>query len=195
MLSSLLYPKRASSSVLATSIQSITKMSTSSFRPPTDLDAQALLGMMDHRQGSVVTDPDTLKEYNTDWTNKYKGKSSILCQPKNSNEVASILRYCNEEKIGIVPQAGNTGVVGGATPMDDEVILSLHGLNEIESFDEINGILICGSGCILQKLQDTVGSLNHMVPIDLGSKGSCMIGGNISTNAGTHVESVLFFVQ
>ncbi len=154
-------------------------------RQPTQNDVQAFLQMMNNRQSSIITDPEKLKEYNTDWTKHYQGHSSILCRPKNSKEVASILKYCNEHKIGVVPQGGNTGVVGSATPMgDQEVIISLQNLDQIESFDQSNGILICGSGCILQKLQDSLATWNHLVPIDLGSKGTCMIGGNISTNAG-----------
>lgn len=154
-------------------------------RSPTNQDAQTLLQLMDGRQSSIITNPEHLEQYNIDWTQHYKGQSSILCRPKNRNEVASILRYCNEQKIGVVPQGGNTGVVGSATPMNQEIILSLQELDDIDSFDEVNGILICGSGCILQKLQESVSNVwNHLIPIDLGSKGSCMIGGNISTNAG-----------
>jgi FAD/FMN-containing dehydrogenase len=83
-----------------------------------------------------------------------------------------------------VPQGGNTGVVGGSVPIDDELILSLKGMNEIYTFDEINGIVQCGAGCVLQTLQEKVASWNHLVPIDLGAKGTCMIGGNVATNAG-----------
>lgn len=68
--------------------------------------------------------------------------------------------------------------------MHDEIILSVERLNEIHSFDAINGILQCGAGCILQTLQEKVASWNHLMPIDLGAKGTCMIGGNIATNAG-----------
>ena len=77
------------------------------------------------------------------------------------------------------------GLVGGSVPVHNEVILSTEKLNKIYNFDEINGILSCGSGCILQDLQDKIASTwSHLVPIDLGAKGSCMIGGNVSTNAG-----------
>ena len=87
------------------------------------------------------------------------------------------MKYCNKEKIGVTPQSGNTGVVGGSVPIKNEVILSMEGLNEIISFDEDNGILYCEAGCILQTLQDKVSSdYNHLVPIDLGAKGTCMIG-------------------
>eukprot|EP00979_Chaetoceros_neogracilis_P001609 scaffold279_cov246-Chaetoceros_neogracile.AAC.2 len=132
----------------------------------------------------VVDDSKDLEKYNSDWTGQYKGNSRIVCRPQSTEEVASILEYCSREKIGIVPQAGNTGVVGGSIPINDEVILSVERLNEIHSFDDINGIIQCGAGCVLQTLQAKVANWNHLVPIDLGSKGTCMIGGNVATNAG-----------
>mmetsp|Transcript_20134 Transcript_20134/g.24819 ORF Transcript_20134/g.24819 Transcript_20134/m.24819 type:complete len:511 (+) Transcript_20134:43-1575(+) len=153
-------------------------------RPSSEKDAEVLFSRMGNRDGSVITNENILQVHNIDWTKKYKGNASILCRPKTVEEVSSILSYCNEEKIGVVPQAGNTGVVGGGIPMDKEIILSVQDLDQIEAFDEVNGILTCGSGCILQKLQESVSEWNHLVPIDLGAKGSCMIGGNISTNAG-----------
>lgn len=159
-------------------------MSSLNLRGPNEEDVQVLLSKMDNRQSSVVTDAELLKESNIDWTKHYKGNSSVLCRPKSTEELSSILSYCNDQKIGIVPQAGNTGVVGSATPIDNELILSLQEFDQIDSFDEVNGILTCGSGCILEKLQDSVSDHDHLVPIDLGAKGSCMIGGNISTNAG-----------
>lgn len=143
-----------------------------------------MLSLMNNRKGSVVSDSDTLQKYNSDWTGNYTGSSKCVARPKTTEEVASILKYCNTEKIAVVPQSGNTGVVGGSVPINDELILSLEGLNEIYSFDEINGIVECGAGCVLQTLQEKVESLNHLVPIDLGAKGTCMIGGNVATNAG-----------
>jgi FAD/FMN-containing dehydrogenase len=74
--------------------------------------------------------------------------------------------------------------VGGSVPIHDEVILSLERLDSIFSFDDENGILTCGSGCVLQSLQEKVANHDHLMPIDLGAKGSCQIGGNVSTNAG-----------
>ena len=84
----------------------------------------------------------------------------------------------------MVPQAGNTGVVGGSVPIGDELILSIEGMNDVYSFDKVNGIVQCGAGCILQTLQEKVADWDHLLPIDLGAKGRCFIGGNISTNAG-----------
>lgn len=107
-----------------------------------------------------------------------------MLRPKTTQEVSSILQYCNARKIGVVPQSGKTGLVGGSVPTSNEIILNLLGLNTIEGFDETNGILKCQAGCVLQDLQNAAATHNLLVPVDLGAKGSCCIGGNVSTNAG-----------
>lgn len=83
-----------------------------------------------------------------------------------------------------MPQGGNTGLVGGSVPVKDELILSLSNMNKVREFDPISGILVADAGCILQSLTDYVTPHNHVMPIDLGAKGSCQIGGNVATNAG-----------
>lgn len=115
---------------------------------------------------------------------KYIGDASIVARPQSTGEVSRILKYCNEKRIGVVPQAGNTGLCGGSIPIAKEVILSVECLNEIEYFDSISGILGVQAGCVLQDLQNYAAAKNHLVPIDLGAKGTCQIGGNVSTNAG-----------
>ena len=151
---------------------------------PTSHDADAFFQCMNHREGSVITDPAIVENYNTDWNRQYKGKSKIVLRPKTSAEVSAILQHCNEKKVGLVPQGGNTGLVGGSIPIHDEVILSIKALNDIEGLDQDTGILKSGAGCILQDLQDYAADRHHMVPVDLGAKGSCCIGGNVATNAG-----------
>ncbi len=84
----------------------------------------------------------------------------------------------------MVPQAGNTGLVGGSVGVGDEIILSVEQLNQIHGMDATSGILKAQAGCILQELQDFASNQGHLVPVDLGAKGTCQIGGNISTNAG-----------
>jgi len=151
-------------------------------RSPKDHDVaffQSLLS--DH---GVVQDADVLQASNTDWTKHYQGQSSIILKPHSTKQVSEILRYCQQEGIGIVPQAGNTGLVGGSVPVNKEIILSTEKLNTIHHLDEFSGILKCQAGCILQDLQDYCAERQHLVPVDLGSKGTCQIGGNISTNAG-----------
>ena len=131
----------------------------------------------------MVTNADVLQAHNTDWTGKFRGQSQILVKPKTTQEVSAILQYCNEQKLGVVPQAGKTGLVGGSVPTNKEVIVNIKGINTIESLSEI-GILQCDAGCILQDLQTYAAAQTFLVPVDLGAKGSCCIGGNVSTNAG-----------
>ena len=87
-------------------------------------------------------------------------------------------------RIKIVPQGGNTGLVGGATPLGNEVIINMRSMNQILGFNPATGILQCESGCILEILNDHLIAKGYMMPIDLGAKGSCQIGGNVATNAG-----------
>ncbi|KAF5337329.1 hypothetical protein D9611_003319 [Ephemerocybe angulata] len=127
---------------------------------------------------------DELDQYNSDWIGRFKGQSTTVLKPKTTEEVSQILKWCNEKRIGVCPQGGNTGLVGGSVPIKDEVVLSLSNMNKIRSFDPISGVLVADAGCILQTLTDYVAPHHHIMPIDLGAKGSCQIGGNVSTNAG-----------
>ncbi|XP_006658345.1 probable D-2-hydroxyglutarate dehydrogenase, mitochondrial [Oryza brachyantha] len=133
---------------------------------------------------SVVQDQDRVAVANVDWMGKYKGASQLLLLPKSTDEVSKILSYCNSRRLAVVPQGGNTGLVGGSVPVYDEVIISLVGMNKIVNFDNVNGILTCEAGCVLENLSSFVENKGFIMPLDLGAKGSCHIGGNISTNAG-----------
>jgi len=170
-------------SVSGRSFSSITPI-FSHLKSPTQEDYEALASLMNHRDGCIITDEAELERYNTDWTNQYKGHSTIVVKPKSTHELSSVLSHCNQHSLGVVPQGGNTGLVGGSVPMSNEIVLSLSSINTIYSLDETNEILTCDAGCILQSLQEYAADKNHLLPIDLGAKGSCMIGGNISTNAG-----------
>ncbi|KAJ1729106.1 D-lactate ferricytochrome c oxidoreductase, partial [Coemansia biformis] len=125
-----------------------------------------------------------LEGFNADWLNKYRGSSQLVLKPKTTKEVSEILRYCNSERIAVVPQGGNTGLVGGGVPVHDEVVLSLRNLNKVRSYDDTSGILVCDAGCVLEELDNFVAERGHVMPLDLGAKGSCHIGGNVATNAG-----------
>lgn len=105
-------------------------------------------------------------------------------KPKTTEEVSKILAYCNENRLAVCPQGGNTSVCGGSVPIFDEIILSTLLMDEIIQFDEISGTLVCQSGCILENLDVFLSGKGLTVPLDLGAKGSCHIGGNLSTNAG-----------
>jgi len=127
--------------------------------------------------------PDAAK-YNIDWLRQYQGKASYVILPRSTAEIASILKHCSERKLAIVPQGGNTSLVGGSVPITNELVLSLSRLNTIESFNEDSCVVICGAGTILQNLDSYLKDRGFTVPLDLGAKGSCEIGGNVSTNAG-----------
>ena len=125
-----------------------------------------------------------LKDMNTDWQKKYFGKSKCALFPRTSEEVSKILRYCHENHIAVCPQGGNTGLVGGAVPVFDEVILSLKRMNSVLSIDDVTGVCVCEAGVVLEELDDALMRRGMCMPLDLGAKGKCQIGGNVSTNAG-----------
>ncbi|KAM7251072.1 hypothetical protein ACFE04_022955 [Oxalis oulophora] len=127
---------------------------------------------------------DDLEAANTDWMNKYRGSSKLLLRPKSTEQVSQILKYCNSRRLAVVPQGGNTGLVGGSVPVFDEVIVNMGLMNNIIAFDKVSGILVCEAGCILENLITFLDNEGFIMPLDLGAKGSCQIGGNVSTNAG-----------
>ncbi|MCO5560112.1 hypothetical protein L7F22_013719 [Adiantum nelumboides] len=129
-------------------------------------------------------DASELDVFNKDWMNKYHGRSACVLKPKSTKEVSEIMRYCHQRKLAVVPQGGNTGLVGGGVPVRDEVIVNLGSLNNIRLFDEISGTLVADAGCILEALDNHIAEKGYMMPLDLGAKGSCQIGGNVATNAG-----------
>lgn len=131
---------------------------------------------------SILT--ESLEFYNTDWTSKFVGQSNLVLKPSTNEEVSVILKYCNDNKIAVVPQGGNTGLVGGSVPVHDEVVISLQKMNKIISFDELTGTLYCQAGCVLEDLNNFLHEKGFQMPLDLGAKGSCLIGGNLATNAG-----------
>ncbi|KAI6005232.1 hypothetical protein F5J12DRAFT_743325 [Pisolithus orientalis] len=115
---------------------------------------------------------------------KYHGKANTVLRPRTTHEVSEIVKYCASRRIGIVPQGGNTGLVGGSISLHKEVVLNLGAMSNVRKFDPVSGILVADAGCILQSLSDHIAPDSHIMPLDLGAKGSCQIGGNISTNAG-----------
>ncbi|NXP48277.1 D2HDH protein, partial [Heliornis fulica] len=134
--------------------------------------------------GRVVTDPEELEPCNVDWLRSLRGCSKLMLKPQTTAEVSQVLRYCHERNLAVNPQGGNTGLVGGSVPVFDEIILSTVLMNRIISFDKVSGILVCQAGCILERLNDYLEERAFIMPLDLGAKGSCHIGGNVATNAG-----------
>lgn len=132
---------------------------------------------------AVLTDEDA-EAFNVDWMRKFRGQSKVVLKPRSAEDVSKILKYCNDKTIAVVPQSGNTGLVGGSTPVFDEVILSMVSMNQIRSFDEVSGTLVADAGCILEVVDNYLAERRHIFPLDLGAKGSCLIGGNAATAAG-----------
>jgi len=133
----------------------------------------------------MKTAQDTIQEaYLSDWTGTRYGAPFRLERPGNTAQVAAILRDANRSRTPCVIQGGRTGVSGGAAPGDGETIIALERLNAIEEIDPIAGIAVVQAGVVLQTLQEEAEALGWTFPIDLGSRGSCQLGGNAATNAG-----------
>lgn len=129
-------------------------------------------------------DAADFETYNEDWMHKYKGQSKLVLRPGTAEEVSSVLKYCNEQRLAVVPQGGNTGLVGGSVPVFDEIVISMARMNEIRSFDEVSGSLVIDAGCVLEAVDTYLAKKGYIFPLDLGAKGSCHVGGNVATNAG-----------
>ncbi|NWT72727.1 D2HDH protein, partial [Prunella himalayana] len=134
--------------------------------------------------GRVLTGQEEVKPFNVDWLKSVRGCSQLVLKPQTTAEVSQVLRYCYERNLAVNPQGGNTGLVGGSVPVFDEIILSTALMNQIISFDKVSGILVCQAGCVLERLSEYLEEQGFIMPLDLGAKGSCHIGGNVATNAG-----------
>lgn len=146
---------------------------------------QGILGAGSSVIDGLSQDADAdLDPFNADWMNKYRGKSQLVLKPSTTEEVSKILKYCNDNKLAVVPQGGNTGLVGGSVPVFDEIVISLAKMDNIRSFDDVSGILVADAGVILEVADNYLAEHKHIFPLDLGAKGSCHIGGNVATNAG-----------
>lgn len=140
---------------------------------------KAMLG-----ENNVISNDFDMDKYRHDWKRNFFG-GSLVCLPSNTEQISKVMAYCNANNIGVVVQGGNTGLVGGAVGTDrGELILSMERLNKVINIDQGTATVICEAGCILEILNNAVSEHGFMIPLDLGPKGSCMIGGNISTNAG-----------
>ncbi|TYZ64352.1 hypothetical protein PybrP1_000264 [[Pythium] brassicae (nom. inval.)] len=138
------------------------------------------------RPGAVLTDADDTAPHRVDWLGKYRAQAprTLVLKPRSTEEVSAVLRHCNARRLAVVPQGGNTGLVGGSVPVFDEIVLSTAAMNSVLDFDAVSGILVCEAGCVLETLDTYVAKEGYMMPLDLGAKGTCQIGGNVSANAG-----------
>ena len=124
--------------------------------------------------------------YVKDFWGQHEGKASIVLKPVNTEMVSLIVALCNKHGIGIVPQGGNTGLVGGSVPGESglEIVLSMEKMNSVCDIDAVNYTMTVEAGCILSEVQSAALDSNRLFPLSLGAEGSCQIGGNLSTNAG-----------
>ncbi|XP_021704452.1 D-2-hydroxyglutarate dehydrogenase, mitochondrial isoform X2 [Aedes aegypti] len=127
---------------------------------------------------------DETAGYNRDYFNYVLGLGEVVLRPRTTAQVSAILQHCNRRKLAVSVYGGNTGVCGGSIPVFDEIVLSMELMNGIESIDEYSGVLQCEAGCILGVLEEKLSQKGLIMPLDLGSKNSCHIGGNVATNAG-----------
>lgn len=148
----------------------------------------AFLDRMSARLGpkGLTRDPADLAPWLRDWRGRYQGAAAALASPADTREVAEIVRLCAEHRVPIVPQGGNTSMVGGATPPGEggALILSLRRMNRIRAISADDGIAVVEAGVILSALHDAAAEIGMRFPLSLGAKGSATIGGLCATNAG-----------
>ncbi len=119
-----------------------------------------------------------------EWRSKYRGRSQLLLKPETAAQVSAILAVCNETKTPLVPQGGNTGLVGGQIPLNGEILLSLERMNKIRNVDADGMNLIAEAGVVLANVQAAADDADKYFPLSLAAEGTATIGGNLSTNAG-----------
>src|SRR6202008_2515969 len=136
------------------------------------------------RDKYAVTDQTDIAPYVTEERNLFHGRTQLVLRPGSTAEVAAICKLANAHKVALVPQGGNTGLVGGQTPHNGEVVISLRRLDKIREVDAASNTMTCEAGVVLQVAQQRAAEAERLFPLSLGAEGSCTIGGNLSTNAG-----------
>ncbi|HYM32010.1 MAG TPA: FAD-binding oxidoreductase [Candidatus Cybelea sp.] len=134
----------------------------------------------------VVTDPADMAPHVTESRDLYRGRAAAVLKPASTAEVAAVVKLCAETGTRLVPQGGNTGLVGGGIPFDrgDEVVVNLSRMNKVRAVDTLNDTITVEAGCILANIQIAADHADRLFPLRIGSEGTCQIGGNLSTNAG-----------
>ncbi|AOY99449.1 hydroxyacid dehydrogenase [Cupriavidus sp. USMAHM13] len=154
------------------------------FRPDSFLDlCRAAIGPQ-----HVLTTADDLAPYLTDWRRRYTGEALAVLRPGSAEEVATVVHACHAHRVAMVPQGGNTGLCGGATPAAagerPVVVISLQRLKRVRQVDPLNNTITVEAGVVLQHLQEVAREHGRLFPLSLAAEGSCTIGGNLGTNAG-----------
>ncbi|MGO9965108.1 MAG: FAD-binding oxidoreductase [Acidimicrobiales bacterium] len=131
-----------------------------------------------------LSDPDLKASYELDWTRRFGGPALVVVRPANTTEVAKVLAACNRFRVGVVPQGGNTGLVGGSVPRNGEVVLSLSRLSRVLSCDGDENLLVAEAGVTLAAAQAAASGVHTGLGIDLAARDSATLGGMVATNAG-----------
>src|SRR6476646_3376368 len=132
----------------------------------------------------AITEPQMQAPYVVEMRDLFHGRTPLVLRPGSVDEVAAIVKLANETGTAIVPQGGNTGLVGGQTPLNDEIVLSLNRLDRIREVDATSNTITCEAGVTLQRAREAAAAVDRLYPQLLPSEGTCTIGGNLSTNAG-----------
>jgi FAD/FMN-containing dehydrogenase len=163
-------------------------MPTSAARPALKSPNPALIERLTAIVGRAhaLTDPDQQLPYLREWRDLYAGRTPLVLRPGSTAEVAQILALANAERVAVVPQAGNTGLVGGQVPFErgDQIVLSVGRLKDVRSVDAAGYSMIVEAGLMLAEAQAVADAAGRLFPLSLPSEGSCQIGGNLGTNAG-----------
>ena len=142
-------------------------------------ELKSLLG-----SGRISEDEDVIKTYSDDWTGRYRGSARAVISPQSTYEVAEILNWCSTNQVGVVPQGGNTGMVGGSTPLNGELIISLRKMKNINFSDRNNNQIVAEAGATLLEIQNLALERSMIYGVDFAARDSATIGGTIATNAG-----------
>ena len=136
------------------------------------------------KEEQILSDPQGLKKYNSDWLNMYESRSELVLFPESHQNVQDIVKWAGRFQVPLVPCGGRTGLSGGTVATDQEVMVSFERMNQILEFNEIEQSLCVQPGVITQKVQATAREKNLYFPLSFASEGSSQIGGNVATNAG-----------
>jgi FAD/FMN-containing dehydrogenase len=138
------------------------------------------------RPENLFTEASDIEGFVNDWRDRYQGRACAVARPGSTDEVVALMRLCAEHGVPVVPQGGNTGLCGAATPdgSGTALVLWLGRMNRIRQLNEVDGCMVVEAGAVLQRIQEFAAEHGYFFPMSLGAEGSCQIGGNISTNAG-----------
>ena len=136
--------------------------------------------------GRLHTEATDMAAYLTDWRRKWTGKALAVAQPDTAADVAAVVHWCHQHRVPVVPQGGNTGLSGGATPdgSGEALVLSLSRLNRVRHIDPINNTIDVEAGVTLLQVQQAAREAGRLFPLSLAAEGTCTIGGNLASNAG-----------